>query len=85
MTITLELDNVLRLWVSDDIRVMGSDEHDMIGIAVSALAKPVHEPIPTELVLTPLGAAGLLALLRDMELDGRIPKKAVASVRSTRQ
>jgi hypothetical protein len=85
MTITLEWDNVLRLWVSDDIRVIGSDEHEMIGIAVNALAKPAHEPIPTELVLTPLGAAGLLALLRDMELDGRIPKKSVASVRTTRQ
>jgi hypothetical protein len=85
MTITLEFDKVLRLWVSNDIRVMGSDEHEMIGIAVSALAKPAREPIPTELVLTPLAAAGLLALLRDMELDGRIPKKAVTSVRSTRQ
>jgi hypothetical protein len=85
MTIRLELDNVLRLWLSDDIRVMGSDEHEMIGIAVSALAKPAHEPIPTELVLTPLAAAGLLALLRDMELDGRIPKKAVSSVRTSRQ
>jgi hypothetical protein len=85
MTITLEFDNILRLWASNNIQVNGSDEHEMIGIAVSAIATPAHEPIPTELILTPLAAARLLALLRDMELEGRIPKKAVASVRTTRQ
>lgn len=85
-TITLEIDGVLRFMAADDdLQVMGSDSHPLIGIAFRAVATPPREPIPIEIAVTPRAAAGLLAMLLDMELDGRIPKTEVRSVKTTRQ
>jgi hypothetical protein len=85
---TLEWDGVLRLLAaSNEISVMGSEAHPLIGIGLGVVpdAKRDVAPIPIELVITPVAAAGLLANLLDMQREGRIPRDAVASIKTTRQ
>lgn len=85
-TITLEWEGVLRLMAADDeIKLLGSDDHDFIGLSVQVLATPASGPIPMEFSMTAQAAAGLLAMLRDLELDGKLPRNVVSGVKTTRQ
>lgn len=83
-TITLELGSTLRLAVGDDLIAKVSDAHDLICLSASVQTE-AEEQLSIELVVSPETAAGLLAMLRDLESEGRIPTGIVRSVKTTRQ
>jgi hypothetical protein len=66
--------------------VKGSNSPPAIGIETEAVAVTTaeQEPIPIELVLTPMHAAELLVLLLDLQRRGHIPRAPGRAKRTTR-
>jgi hypothetical protein len=82
--ISLPWSGILRLQAtSDEISVLGSHEHTMIGLRVPANVSSALDPIPIELAITARAAAGLLAMLLDLQAEGLIPKEPIQTTKNT--